>query len=72
MARFRSYSLIFNPSLEPSLDEAADRFRAAGLIILSGGPSVDRSPHFLRKANSRHGILPSRWTAGAFTYYVFL
>jgi hypothetical protein len=32
---------------QPELDQAADGFGAAGLIILSGGPSVDRSPHLL-------------------------
>jgi hypothetical protein len=32
---------------QSELDQAADGFGAAGLIILSGGPSVDRSPHLL-------------------------
>ena len=57
---------------ERDLDQAADGLGAAGLVILSGGPIVDVRAHLLRQADGRYRILPGRWAAWAFPYYVFL
>jgi hypothetical protein len=57
------------PFLQPDLDEPADSLGAAGLIVLTGGPSVNLGEKLIRETDSPHRIAACGRTASLIEFW---
>ena len=56
----------------PEIDEAAERFRARGVVGLTCGPSIDFPDFLFGKAKRHHGVLTGSRSAHLFLWYYVL
>ena len=65
-------ALASSRHFHPEIDEAAERFRARGVVGLTCGPGIDFPDFLFRKAKRHHGVLTGSRSAHLFLWYYVL